>query len=379
MKTNKTIVWVSPDSFLDTDLNYEVMSGILREYNIHWIVLFDKKGNRYKESDFDRLRSENDNLTVEFLYSKHRKRYPQNIFYYLKIRKIINKVNPDLIYFNLVPSSPWILPVYFWLPKDKTIVTAHDGRVTASMAFASLIKFGFYKAFESVKHVNMFSRYQAGFFNENFPGKDVTVIPLALKDFGRPTVSKRTDCIGFVYFGTVHFEKNLELLVEAANQLYEEGVRGFKVSINGVWRVEWKPEDKIRHPEIFELNIGSVPNEDIPNLFTYNHYAVYPYKNMSQSGAIKCAFNYHTPVIVSDLPGFTDEVEEGVEGFSFKSEDVDDLKRVMRECIHLKYDEYNVLVKKMTNDVENKYSIDSIVNQYVSMFEKLFLNNADKL
>ena len=167
--------------------------------------------------------------------------------------------------------------------------------------------------------------------------------------------------------------------MEAANQLYEEGVRGFKVSINGVWRVEWKPEDKIRHPEIFELNIGSVPNEDIPNLFTYNHYAVYPYKNMSQSGAIKCAFNYHTPVIVSDLPGFTDEVEEGVEGFSFKSEDVDDLKRVMRECIHLKSDEYNVLVKKMTIDVENKYSIDSIVNQYVSMFEKLFLNNTDKL
>ena len=136
MKTNKSIVWVSPDSFLDTDLNYELISEILKHFNIHWIILFDKNGNRYKESDFDKLRSENGNLTIEFLYAKHRNRYPQNIFYYLRIRKIINKIKPDLIYFNVVPANPWLLPLYFWLPKDKTIVTAHDGRVTASMAFA---------------------------------------------------------------------------------------------------------------------------------------------------------------------------------------------------------------------------------------------------
>lgn len=371
MRKSETIVWVSPDSFLDTDLNYELMSEILKHFNIHWIILFDKNGNRYKESDFDKLRSENGNLTVEFLYAKHRKRYPQNIFHYLRIRKIINKIKPDLIYFNVVPANPWLLPLYFWLPKDKTIVTAHDGRVTASMAFASFIKFGFFKAFESVKHVNMFSNYQAGFFNQNFPGKDVTVIPLALKDFGRPSVKKRTECIGFLYFGTIHFEKNLELLIEAADQLYEEGVRGFKVSINGVWRVSWKPEDKIRHPEIFELNIGSVPNEDIPNLFTYNHYAVYPYKNMSQSGAIKCAFNYHTPVIVSNLPGFTDEVSEGVDGFSFKSEDVDDLKRVMRDCIARSEKDYNNLVENMSLHVKQEYAIEAIANKYLNMFNKI--------
>lgn len=375
MLHRKKILWVTPDCFLDTDLSYEMMNGILQEYDIHWVVLFDYKDNRYKESDFERLKSANSNLTVEFLYAKHRKRYPQNIFYYLKIRTIVNKINPDLIYFNLVPSSPYILPLYFWLPKDKTIVTAHDGRVTASMAFASLIKYGFYKAFKSVKHVNMFSKYQAGFFNNNFPGKDVTVIPLALKDFGSPTIKKRTDCIGFLYFGTIHFEKKLELLIEAANQLYEEGVRGFKVSINGVWRVPWKPEDKIRHSEIFELNIGSVPNEDIPNLFAYNHYAVYPYKNMSQSGAIKCAFNYHTPVIVSNLPGFTDEVVEGTDGYIFKSEDVEDLKRVMLKCITCSAEDYQLMVNAMRESVNSRYSLKAISRQYVNMFNKVLKDN----
>lgn len=367
----KTILWVTPDSFLDCEINHEFMSGILHEYDVYWVVLFDKNGNRFKESDFAELKRDNKNLTVKFLYAKHRQRYPQNIFYYLKIKKIIKKISPNLIYFNVIPATPWILPLYFWLPKDKTIVTAHDGRVTASMPFASFIRFGFYKAFQSVKHVNMFSNYQAGFFNENFPGKDITVIPLALKDFGKPSVTKRTDSVGFVFFGTIHFEKNLELLVEAANQLYEEGERGFKVSINGVWRVDWKLEDKIRHPEIFELNIGSVPNDDIPNLFAYNHYAVYPYKNMSQSGAIKCAFNYHTPVIVSDLPGFKDEMTEGVDGFSFHSESIEDLKRVMRECIHRSHDEYQSLVMRMSHDIEARYSINTITKKYIQMFQKI--------
>lgn len=365
METKK-ICWITPDCFADCDI--EIVPNICN-FKIHWVILFNKKDNRYSQNDFEHL--QNERLSIEYLYNKNRARYPQTIFFYLKIKSIIKKINPDVIYFNVMPSNPYILPLYSWLPKYKTIVTAHDGRVTASMSFARFIKFFFFKAFKSVKYVNMFSQSQAKIFHSNFPGKDVTVIPLALKDFGMPTVEKRTDCIGFVYFGTIHFEKNLELLIEAANQLFEEGIVGFKISINGMWRVDWKPEDKIRHPELFELNIGNIPNKDIPNIFTYNHYAVYPYKNMSQSGAIKCAYNYHTPVIVSDLPGFIDEMKNGVDGFSFKSEDIEDLKRVMRNCISRTPEAYKELQNNMIKHIESIYGKDKIVQSYVGMFNKI--------
>lgn len=367
MNKNK-ICWVTPDCFIDCDM--EIIPHI-KDFDIYWIILFNKQDNRYNEKDFDSLRRKHRSLSIKFIHNKSRARYPQTIFFYLKIRDIIKRENPDVIYFNVMPSNPYILPLYFWLPKDKTIVTAHDGRVTASMSFANIIKYGFYLAFQSVKHVNMFSQYQAHIFNTNFPGKDVTVIPLALKDFGMPTVQKRTDCIGFLYFGTIHSEKNLELLIEAANQLAEEGVLGFKISINGVWRVDWKLEDKIRHPEIFEINIGNVPNKEIPNLFAYNHYAVYPYKNMSQSGAIKCAYNYNTPVIVSDLPGFTDEMQEDIDGYSFKSESIDDLKTVIRKCISFSSNEYDALQRRMAKHIEDVYGKDKIVKSYIEMFHKI--------
>ena len=163
----------------------------------------------------------------------------------------------------------------------------------------------------------------------------------------------------------------MDLLIEAANQLVEEGITGFKVSINGMRRVDWKIEDKIRHPEYFELNICNVPNEEIPNIFTYNHYAVYPYTNMSQSGSIKCAYNYNTPVIVSDLPGFTDEMVEGVDGFSFKSGNVKDLKRVMRECINRSPEDYDTLQAKMKKHISDVYSDEHILGLYSKMFHKL--------
>lgn len=362
----KKICWVTPDCFLDTDM--EVVPFI-ECFNIHWIILFNKKDNRYSEENFKNFKKKN--LTIEFLYNTSRARYPQTLLFYMKIKKIIKREMPFLIYFNVMPSNPYILPLYFWLPKDKTIFTAHDGRVTESMSFAKLIKYGFYKAYQSVKHVNMFSYYQENFFKMNFPNKQITVIPLGLKDFGKPTISKRKDCIGFVFFGTIHFEKNLELLIEAANQLIEEGVSGFKISINGVWRVNWKPEDKIRHPEFFELKLCNIPNKDIPNIFEYNHYAVYPYKNMSQSGSIKCAYNYNTPVIVSDLPGFTNEVCEGTDGFIFKSEDVNDLKRVMRECISRSSQSYLDLQEKMRNHVRKLYDKKTILSKYIKMFDEI--------
>lgn len=368
-REKKKILWVTPDCFVDTDI--EIVPNIY-DFEIHWVVLFNKKDNRYSQNDFEHLR--NEHLSIEYLYNRHRARYPQTLFFYLKIRKAIKVFNPDVIYFNVMPSNPYVLPLYNWLPKDRTIVTAHDGRVTASMSFARFVKYFFFKAFRSVKYVNMFSWSQARIFNSNFPGKNVTVIPLALKDFGLPTVEKRTDCIGFVYFGTVHFEKNLELLIEAANQLHEEGLGGFKVSINGMWRVDWRPEDKIRYPELFELNIGNVPNQDIPNLFVRNHYAVYPYKNMSQSGAIKCAYNYHTPVIVSNLQGFMDEMKEGVDGYSFISEDVEDLKRVMRKCLSFTPEEYTELQNRMAKHVEAAYGKDRILQSYVAMFNKVISN-----
>ena len=116
-------------------------------------------------------------------------------------------------------------------------------------------------------------------------------------------------------------------------KLYEKGLRGFKVKICGVCKSWDFYQKRIRYPELFDLNIGFVKNEDIPNLLSESHYCVQPYRAVSQSGVVKVAFQYDTPVIVSNLPGFMDEVVEGLNGFSFMVENVSDLERFDNDTV----------------------------------------------
>ena len=107
----KKICWITPDCFVDCDLNNFNMHEILKYYDIHWIILFSKNNNRFKESDFERIKKENDNLTIEFFYFNRRMRNPMNIWTYRQLGKIIKNQNSDIIYMNDSIYSPWELQI----------------------------------------------------------------------------------------------------------------------------------------------------------------------------------------------------------------------------------------------------------------------------
>jgi glycosyltransferase involved in cell wall biosynthesis len=66
-----------------------------------------------------------------------------------------------------------------------------------------------------------------------------------------------------------------------------------------------------------------------------------------------------------------DEVKEGVDGYLFRSQNVDDLKRVMRKCIEDGIEGYNELRSKMIEHVESLYSSEAICKLYVNMFNRI--------
>lgn len=361
----KKIVWITADYFVDVDL--PIIPQLLCYYDIRWIVVFECE-NRYSKKEFEYLKSK-EGLVIDFQYLKHG---GKNLFRLYDIWCMIKKINAskfDLAYCNIILGKPFDLPLAFALPRHKTIVAAHDGNTKSIMRPAWLIKFCSKAAYSRFDNVQMFSKSQASAFEKKFTKSKVTVISLALKDYGWPTVDKRKDCISFLMFGTLHQEKNIGLLIDAADQLYEDGFKNFKVSINGKWRESYRIESRIKHPEIYELSLNVVPNKDVPNLFEKNHYAVLPYKMMSQSGALKVAFNYCNPVVVSDLEGFTDEVVDGIDGYIFKSESLDDLKRIMRTCILGGHDLYDEIQSKMKRHIALTYSIDAITNKYKEMID----------
>ena len=368
-KLEKTICWVSSEWFADVDI--PVIPELLSDYKIHWIIVLFPNG-RFKESYFDRYK-ELKNLTIDFVKVKYQARHPHTIVDYFKIYYKLKKVMAEINYIDLVPASPYMIIPYLLIPAKNTIFAAHDGSIKSIMSKATKWMFKIGYGWHS-KHVHMFSKSQADEFNVNYEGKNVTIIPLMPKYYGECTINLSNDgIIRFLSFGTMHAEKNIGLLIDAAEELYNEGISGFQVSICGMAPSNWDElyGSKIKHPDLFDLQLRMIDNDEIPNLFAYRHFAVYPYKVMSQSGALKVAYAYNKPVIVSDLPAFKEEVLDGVNGFIFKSENVEALKNIMKKCVQMQQSEYNELVKSSTNYIEQNYSTYAIRQMYLDMFAKI--------
>ncbi|MEO6316830.1 MAG: glycosyltransferase [Chitinophagaceae bacterium] len=373
-KKKRSITWVSADYFVDTDFQPAVLSGLLQHFDIYWLILLPAQHARYAEPDFEEIKKL-PGLQVEFFYWTSKARNPKMLLFYERVYQRIRSLNTDLVYFNDVPSSPYILPLYLRLNKRKTIVTAHDGNVKSSFKMPWLSKMVFKQAFGRMRYVHMFSASQAAIFKAGFKQARVFTIPLGLKDFGSSAVPKRQDEIIFLFFGSIHSNKNLGLLIDAACNLYDKGVRGFKISIHGAC-TDWAPyQAAIRHPSIFECDIRMHRNDEIPRLFAESHYAVFPYKDISQSGAIKVAFNYKLPVIVSDLEAFTDEVKEGINGYIFESNNVQELEQVMAERIRVHLQQYPVLLQNIAQYNQQHFAADALKDKYMEMFNAVLTAN----
>lgn len=364
----KKIVWITPDWFADCDI--DIISSLVDSFEIHWVLLFPQRP-RFKESDFEMLRNRR-NLLISFINSSKKFRNPLKTFDYLKISRIVRKEKPNLIYLNMGIDTPFMIPFLYTLPPEKTIVTAHQGRVHEGMGHSEYIKWLRNIYYERFKNVNMFSKSQAELFHNEHPNSKIFQFLLGLKYYGEPT-NKRPDLgdVRFLSFGTINYAKNIDLLIDAACLLYDRGIRGFKVSINGECK-DWSwYQKKIKYPEVFDNQIRLINNNEIPNLFNGSHYLVQPYRVVSQSGPTKIAFRYNVPVLTSNLPGFTDEVVEGVNGYSFETGNIVDLADKMQMLIESHKNNYSLLLQKEKAYTEEHYSLKVLAKQYIDMFNNV--------
>lgn len=366
-KPHKKICWVTSGWFADVDI--PVIPLLLDNYSIHWIIVL-YKGGRYKESEFDYL-NKYSNLIVEFIHVNQRARHPKTIIDYFKLLFKIKRVKADCVYFDIAPNSPYFIIPYCLLNKNRTIFAAHDGSIKSIMGM--LTKFSYRICYGwHAKNVHMFSQTQAKEFHINYPGKYVTVIPLMPKDYGRPSSDITTKKNSFLSFGSMHKEKNIGLLIQAVESLYDKGYKDLHISICGQpvdWEIEYAP--LVKHKELFNLQLRMIDNKEIPDMFASHQFVVYPYKMMSQSGALKVAYAYKKPVITSDLPAFKEEVADGINGFTFQSENVDALADVMRQCIEMTSSDYSDLLLSVSSFIDNNYSKAKIRNSYIEMFNKV--------
>ena|ERR1022692_551800 len=363
----KKIVWVTPDNFLDSDFNPSLFNLLLATYDIKWVIILPKSGGFFNESNFEEL-NKLKGLEIQFVYTSYRQRDPRRLFFYASLYRKINIKPYDLLYLSYGPADPYAVPFFWALNKKKTIFAVHEGHVNDNFKLPLLSKILLNSTYRYVIFVHMFSPFAANVFHQHYPKAEIFMTNMALKSFGQSNLQKCSDTVIFLSFGIINHAKNIDLLIEAACNIYEQGHKGFKISINGSCSNWDFYQSKIRYPEIFICDIRTIQNSEIPDLFARSHYLVQPYRSTSQSGVLKIALNYNVPVIASDLRGFKDEIEEGVNGFLFKPGNVKDLERVLIRVLNEHDKEYDALLKKMNNRTLSHYSMGKLNSQYIEMF-----------
>ena len=360
------ICWITSGYLLQVDLP---LLSILKEfYDIHWVVIA-AVGSDMEKTAKEYARKYG--IDIEIRSARGHRYMPICLLDYIPMCRDLANLGADIYYCNWTPFPYAWIPFEKYIPSDRLIMAMHHGSLHDGMQLKYLYKYYLKHVVSRNVKFQYFSETQA---NGDYAAKDkskVTVIPLALNDFGKSSKNPPKDYIEFLSFGHIIETKNIDLLIHAANKLYERIGDKFKVTIVGqcrLWDELYKP--LIKYPEIFDLNIKMVPNEMIPDLFSSAHYLVLPYKAVTQSGPLRIAYGYNTPVITSDLDGFKESMIEGVTGYMFKTGNVGSLASLMERLVDGGQETYCSIKTKQKDYVDNNLSVSSIVEKYKMMFNK---------
>lgn len=125
----------------------------------------------------------------------------------------------------------------------------------------------------------------------------------------------------FLFFGRIDRYKGIYRLLMAYQQYLESGAGHHRLVIAGAGTFSEEEEKLlVALPEVICLN-RFLADEEITPLYQAARTIVLPYIEASQSGVLPIAYKYGKPVIVSDLPGLTENVWEQHSGLIAKDTD----------------------------------------------------------
>lgn len=357
------IAWISSPGLIDTDIYITPILSKL--YDVDWYIIRREKRKLDFEKEIDDLR---DNCQIIDYDIGKRLRSFKTLVRFYRLAVNLSDLNYDAIYIEF-GMMPYFIPIMaHCLDLRKTFIAIHNVHVVnGGNNYFMASAFTKY-AIRKFRNFNVFSKNQYDLLREIVPNKNVFYTPFILKDYGDATLPRIDDRITFTSFGNIIEYKRIDVLIKAAESIYEQARGKFRVVIAGNCE-EWKKYEKlIVHKEIFDLKIKRIPNEEIPNLFNETDYFVMPYQDIAQSGAMMVAINYNKPIIASRLNAFEENIIDGFNGYFIEPADINDLAEKMMTIISNHKSKFDELVNNQIEFKNNKYSDIKIVEEYKKMF-----------
>ena len=360
----ETIVWITPYYFIETDIY--IIPLLTTHYRIEWYIYVTNNEPLPYEEDIAKL-SAHDNLTIHVERIHGRQRSLTVLRGLSRILRQAKRLSPRLVY-TCMSGFPYLTPlVRHYLGTRNTVIAAHN--VTTPQGASSYQVAQLYTSYtlKSFRYFQTFSKNQYNLLKRLYPEKEVFYAPFILKDYGASHTTPGR-LVTFLSFGYIRDYKRIDVLINAAEKVYEETQIPFKVRIAGKCNDWEKYQQLIRHPELFDLQIRSIPNEEVADLFGSCHYFVTPYQDIAQSGSLIVGINYEKPVIASDLEAFKEYIQDNETGFLMKPASVDDLARIMMNILLHHESLYPALCDNVRKMKETEFAPEAIVRRYTAFF-----------
>lgn len=124
-----------------------------------------------------------------------------------------------------------------------------------------------------------------------------------------------------LFFGQIKEVKGLDLLIEALPEVAREVPNVVLLIAGRPWKTEFARYDALIDSagvrSKCHLHIGFIPDDEVATYYAGADVVALPYRRIYQSGVLMMAMTYGRAVVVSDLPGMTEIVSDGVNGYVF--------------------------------------------------------------
>ena len=179
------IAWVTPSSVIDVDL--PIIAELQNKVEIYWQIIVGHNSKdimQYVESQLHPT----DNMKYEYVESTTRVYDLRTLAFYCRILKNANVFNPDIYYtsLNTAPFGPIVYKI-FW-PINRTIMACHNVSTPKGANREYYARLYTHLTLRAFKNIHVFSESQRDILNAKYRRKNVLLAPLAIKDYGSPSV-----------------------------------------------------------------------------------------------------------------------------------------------------------------------------------------------
>jgi glycosyltransferase involved in cell wall biosynthesis len=120
-----------------------------------------------------------------------------------------------------------------------------------------------------------------------------------------------------LFFGYIRKYKGLDLLFEAMDIVRKS------MEIHLLVAGEFYDDEQYYRGIVEQRGLGNcvhflseyIPNDRVSIIFSAVDCVVLPYRSATQSGIVQIAYNFNKPVIVTNVGGLAETVEDGISGF----------------------------------------------------------------